>query len=51
MENQVSLKPLTKFHLQKMEHLINEKREHKIKRSGSHGKFLFPGEKGNYVIN
>ena len=51
VENQVSLKPLTKFHLQKMEHLINEKREHKIKRSGSHGKFLFPGEKGNYVIN
>ena len=51
VENKIPLKPLSKHSLQKMEHLINEKREQKIKRSGSHGKLLFPGSKGNYIIN
>ena len=51
VENKIPLKPLSKHSLQKMEHLINEKREQKIKRSGSHGKLLLPGAKGSYIIN
>ena len=51
VENQVELKPLSKFSLKKMEHLINEKKVMKLKRSDSHGKFLKEGEKGSFVIN
>ena len=51
VENQIELKPLSKYSLKKLEHLINEKKEMKLKRSGSHGKFLKEGEKGNFVIN
>jgi len=51
VENQIELKPLSKYTLNKLEHQINEKKEMKLKRSGSHGKFLKEGEKGNFVIN
>jgi len=51
LHNQVPLKPLTKYSIQKMEHLINEKKEKKIRRSGSHGKLILPGDNGNYIIN
>ena len=51
VENQIELKPLSKYTLNKLEHQINEKKEMKLKRSGSHGKFLNEGEKGNFVIN
>ena len=51
VENQIELKPLSKYTLNKLEHQINEKKEMKLKRSGSHGKFLKEGEKGSYIIN
>ena len=51
VQNHIELKPLSKYSLKKMEHLINEKKESKLKRSGSHGKFWKEGEKGSYVIN
>ena len=51
VQNHIELKPLSKYSLKKMEHLINEKKESKLKRSGSHGKVWKEGEKGSYVIN
>ena len=51
VENQIELKPLSKYTLNKLEHQINEKKEMKLKRSGSHGKFPKEGEKGSFVIN
>ena len=51
VQNRIELKPMSKYQLKKIEHLINEKKEMKLKRSGSHGKSLKEGEKGSYVIN
>ena len=51
VQNQIELKPLSEYSLKKMEHLINKKKEMKLKRSGSHGKFLKEREKGSFVIN
>ena len=51
VQNRIELKPMSKYQLKKIEHLINEKKEMKLKRSGSHGKSLKEEEKGSYVIN
>jgi hypothetical protein len=44
-------KQLNNFEVLKMEHLISKKKELKLKKSKSQGKFKLSGERGNYVIN
>ena len=51
VKGQISLRPLNKFEINKMEHLIEEKRNSKFKRSNSQDKFFDEGERSNYVIN
>ena len=51
VKGQLTLKPLSKFQIKKMEHLIGEKRNNKFKRNNSQGKFFDEGERSNYVIN
>ena len=51
VKGQLTLKPLTKFQIRKMEHLIGEKRNYKFKRNNSQDKFFDKSERSNYVIN
>ena len=51
VKGQLTLKPLSKYQIKKMEHLIGEKRNYKFKRNNSQGKFFEEGEQSNYVIN
>ena len=51
VKGQLTLKPLTKYQINKIEHLIEEKRNYKLKRNNSQGKFLDEGERSNYIIN
>ena len=51
VKGQLSLKPLNKLEIKRMEHLIGEKRSNKLKRNNSFGKFFEEGERSNYVIN
>ena len=51
VKGQLTLKPLSKFQIKKMEHLLCEKRIYKLRRNNSHGKLFEEGNKSNYVIN
>ena len=51
VKGQLTLKPLSKYQIKKMEHLIGEKRNYKFKRNNSQGKFFDEGEQSNYIIN
>jgi hypothetical protein len=51
VKGQLSLKPLNKFEIRKMEHFLGEKRSYQFKRNNSQGKFFEEGERSNYIIN
>lgn len=51
VKHKVQLKPLNEFAIKKMEHLIQKKKEMKMRRTKSQGKFLVSGERSNYIIS
>ncbi len=51
VKGQLPLKPLNKYEVKKMEHFFGEKRNYKLKRNSSQGKFFENRERSNYIIN
>ena len=51
VKGQLTLKPLNRYQIKKMENLIEEKNNYNLKRNNSQGKFFDEGEKSNYIIN